>query len=90
MSGQNDWVHYPDCQDKCPALDDMQEERDCWARAADVMGHNFRPRHLFGGVRFEEEIPLDEAVKLCDEADLAAAYALAELGDNWRGIYEED
>jgi hypothetical protein len=73
---------YPDCANQCEAVfepqrevDELKAERDNWARAAEVRQEYYSAAFL---VYTSPDHGPDEI------ALVAAAYAIAELGDDWR------
>ena len=84
---------YPDCVDDCPAADEavdmldaeLVEERDCWARAAEILAEANMPLEVW---TMGYVWPSGAGVYLRPN-EIALAYAIAEAyGDNWREILE--
>ena len=75
------------CADDCERLAEMEEERDTWVRAAEMLAHRDHIHMEFGWINADHLAPpskRDEHTRKSNEADLAAAYAIASLGEDWR------
>ena len=73
----SDIRHYDSCVAQCPDVAEALEERDTWARAASLLTST----SPFGLVLLLE--PEIDPLNMPDDKRVAAAYALAELGDDW-------
>lgn len=83
-------LEYPDCAKDCEILfereRELEEERNNWARAAEILA--FWPEisvcEIFGIFPRDKGEDWETYCERWNETDLAAAYAIAELGENWR------